>query len=78
MRQKIHYLVCVALSVKNIKLCHFQEEMHGMEINVDAGKQKGNSNVWLDHINYLLSLSKVRPNEDAEKEGRLLSNFTSI
>lgn len=49
-----------------------------MEINVDAGKQKGNSNVWLDHINYLLSLSKVRPNEDAEKEGRLLANFTSI
>lgn len=47
-----------------------------MEINVDAGKQKGKSHVWPDHINYLLNLSKVRPNEDAGK-GRLLSNFTS-
>lgn len=48
-----------------------------MEINVDAGKQKENSNVWLDHIHYMLNLSKVRPNEYAEKEGGLLSNFTS-
>lgn len=48
-----------------------------MEINVDAGKQKGKSHVWLDHINYLLNLRKVRPNEDAGKEGGLLSNFTS-
>lgn len=59
-----------------MKLCHFQWELHGIEIDVDAGKQKENSNVWLDHINYMLNLRKVRQNEYAEKEGRPLFNFT--
>lgn len=53
--------VFVPLSIKYIKLFHFQYELIECKSMLLLGKHKENSNVCLDHRNYKLNLNKVKP-----------------